>query len=228
MRVDLATDVPDVPVSWFQQNMRVQYKRWTADMGHIEGPTEYSETGRRGIETIYFGKRPNVIRVYNKVAERQYQYSRMLARAKRNDVPVAELRTFEQIYSHTPTGCVLTRVERQIAGGRIPAQIGTFGKLRTLADYDPFDSLIYGGTGQPEPNPENYDLHEYFAGMGFRFMIERDGIHRTRQFVNKHSTRNGSRTFKRYTDFLPSNRCFTSPKDLCARFRESVSRQLAA
>ena len=83
--------------------------------------------GRRGVETIYFGKRPNVIRVYNKVAERQYQYSRMLARAKRNNIPVTELQTFEQIYGHSPTGCVLTRVERQIAGGRIPEQIGTFG-----------------------------------------------------------------------------------------------------
>ena len=227
IRVDLAADVEDVPVSWFQQNIRVRYKRWTAGIGTVEGPIEYSEMGRRGVETFYFGKRPNVIRAYNKVAERQYQYSRMLARAKRNNT-VSELQTFEQMFGHPPSGRVLTRVERQLAGGRVPKQLGTFSKLRAVADFDPFENLICVGVGKPEPNPDDYEFTEYLTGMQIRFLVERDGIHRFLQLANKHSKRNGSRLVKQYADFLPADGCFISPKGLCERFRESVSKQLAA
>jgi hypothetical protein len=64
--------------------------------------------------------------------------------------------------------------------------------------------------------------------MQIRSLIERDGIHRFLQFANKHSKRNGRRLLKQYADFLPADGCFITPKGLCALFRESVLRQLAA
>jgi hypothetical protein len=123
---------------------------------------------------------------------------------------------------------VLTRVERQIAGGRMPERLGMFRKLRSAADFDPFENVVYVGVGKPEPNPDNYELSQYLTGMQIRTMVERDGIHRFLQFANKHSKRNGSRLLKDYADFLPSDGCFISPKGLSERFRDSVSKQLAA
>jgi hypothetical protein len=184
--------------------------------------------GRRGIETFYLGKRPNVIRIYNKVVERQHRFSVLMARAKRKSTPVSELLTFEQMFGHPSTGVTLTRVERQIAGGRVPEHLGTFHKLRDVASFDPFENLVYVGIGKPEPNPDDYDLISYCAGMYARERVQREGIHRFIQFVNQHSTRNGSRFVKQFADFLPPDGCFVSPKDLRERFRESVSKQLEA
>jgi hypothetical protein len=132
------------------------------------------------------------------------------------------------MFGHSPNGVTLTRVERQIAGGRIPEQLGTFHKLRNVSDFDPFENLIYVGVGKPEPNPDDYEFGEYLKGMHIRTLIERDGVHRFLQFANKHSPRNGKRWLKHYPDFLPADGCFISPKGLCERFRESVAKQLAA
>jgi hypothetical protein len=228
MRVDLAADVPDVPVSWFQQNIRARFKRWTAEIGAIEYRVDYSAMGRRGVETFYLGKRPNVIRIYNKVAERQHRYSLVIARQKRKHTPTSELPTFEQMFGHPASGVTLTRVERQIAGGRVPEQLATFHKLHNAAEFDPFENLVYIGVGKREPNPDDYELTEYLTGMQIRSLVEREGIHRFLQFANKHSKRNGSRLLRQYADFLPSDGCFISPKGLRERFRESVSKQLAA
>ncbi len=51
MRVDLAVDVKGIGVPWFAEHARV-----------------------REIQTLYFGKRPNLIRVYNKLEENRVQY----------------------------------------------------------------------------------------------------------------------------------------------------------
>jgi hypothetical protein len=227
MRLDVAVDVPDVPVSWFQKNIRAQFKRWVADIGRLGLDCEFSEMGRRGIETLYFGKRPNVFRIYNKVAERQYRYAQMAARVKRSGT-LAELPSFADKFGHASEGVTLTRVERQIAGGRFPQHLGTFHKLRVLPDFDPFERLMFAGVGKPEPNPDSYDLTHYLAGMQLRALIERDGIHRVRQFINRHSQRNGSRFLKNYGDFLPADDCLITPQGLRDRFRISVSNQLAA
>jgi hypothetical protein len=226
MRLDLAADVEGVPVSWFQRNIRARFKRFANAIGTIEGPIKYSEIGRQGVETFYLGKRPNLIRIYDKVGERWERYSRMLRREKRKHTAMSEVPTFQQMFGHACAGVVLTRVERQIAGGRIPERFATFDRLRSVADFDPFESLIYIGVGKPEPNADDYDLRQYLTGMQIRAMVERDGIHRFLSFANKHSKRNGMRLLKQYEDFLPSDGCFVSPKGLFDRFRESVTKQL--
>src|SRR5215469_9644621 len=97
--------------------------------------------GKGGIQTLYFGKRPNVIRIYDKVAEYKSQYAKLLRDKEDGAVP-----TFEEFCGLKETD-VITRVERQM-GGKIPEQFSTVEQLRTLDTYGPFDNLkiMVGGT----------------------------------------------------------------------------------
>ena len=250
MRVDMCADVPGVSVAWLQDRVRVQYKRWGARTQKIE-PVLMTDMGRRGIETVYFGKKPNCYRIYNKIAELQYQHQLMQRQAK------GELPSFEQCFGY-PVGFTLTRVERQTAGGRIPKRISTLGRLQQNAkEFDPFDKLEIISSGKPEPNPSDYDLSMWLAGMKLRELCRQLGMHRLRQFINQHSSGNASRYLLRtYRDFVPSDALAeesrldpvfdgfserepeqTAISDWCEGitreqiteiYRQSVSRQLAA
>jgi hypothetical protein len=72
MRVDFAVDVPDLPLQWFRETVRIEHKRFRAA---VTGEPFYSEMGKGVIQTLYFGKRPNVIRIYDKLAEIQRSVS---------------------------------------------------------------------------------------------------------------------------------------------------------
>ena len=71
MRVDFAVDVNGVPLSWFRESVRVSYKRWRAG---ITDHRFFGEMGNGNIQTLYFGKRPNLIRIYDKMAEYRSAY----------------------------------------------------------------------------------------------------------------------------------------------------------
>ena len=64
------------------------------------------------VETVYFGKRPNCYRIYDKIAEFRYQFARLKPDEGLEKPP------FEELYGYPETGVILTRVERQIGGGR--------------------------------------------------------------------------------------------------------------
>ena len=70
MRVDTMVDIPGVPVAWVLEHASVQHKRFQAQVGK----GEYMAVGRRKVETIYSGKKPNCFRVYDKTAERISAY----------------------------------------------------------------------------------------------------------------------------------------------------------
>lgn len=152
MRVDCATDVPDVGVLWFHQRARVRWKQFANEIGEMcmEPPSAnaslpYSQMGKREIQTLYFGKRPNCYRIYDKVAEWRAEYRRLrgrdsaaLARRMMSAGATAEeiewrfkneglnpdadesVRSFEGIYGVPESGYTLTRCERQIGGGQVP------------------------------------------------------------------------------------------------------------
>jgi len=222
MRIDLAADVRDVPVIWFAQHLRAKWKRAVCEIGLIE----YSQMGPRELQTFYLGKRPNCFRVYDKIAELRKQYTLLC----RGVSPETKLPTFEQTYGYPTSGCVLTRVERQIGGSRIPPQIGTFGKLRSLPSFDPFDRLEIspGPVADHEPNIEGYGLKDYLAGLGLRNRANELGMHRLRAWVNKHSPGNASRFFKKYVEFLPSGDGGIDTGELFRLYVNSVGRQLAS
>jgi hypothetical protein len=219
MRIDLAADVPGVPVRWFARNARAKWKQWIARLGEIE----YAEMGRRKIETLYFGKRPNCFRIYDKLSELRHQYDQMQRKAS----DAAEIPTFEEKFKYPETGFVLTRVERQIGGGRIPQQIGKLGKLRNLSEFNPYSRLELLPGNCPEPNMDDYGVTEYLAGIGLRAKADELGVHELRSLINEHSRGNASRILRRYEAFLPRESGIDAGQ-LFQRYRESVGRQLAA
>jgi len=132
MRIDLATDVEEIPVRWFQPRVKATHKQCIANFGSAQ----LVEMGKGGIQTLYFGKRPNLFRIYDKHAEYKHQYAQILRKLGKD----SEAPKFEDLFHVPENGTVITRVERQI-GGRIPPELATVGDLVNLPNYRPFEPL---------------------------------------------------------------------------------------
>jgi hypothetical protein len=220
MRVDLAADVTGVPVWFFQDALRVAYKQVTND---IERADQFTRMGRGEVQTIYLGRRPNLFRVYNKIAELKLQYAALKRKAGNRPMP-----SFEDLYGYASEGFLLTRVERQIGGSRVPEQISTIELLeRNALDFDPFERLEFLAGGKPEPNPDDYDLTKYLAGVGLRTTVLAVGMQRTRRLINKKSRGNAARFCRKFHEFLPVVPDDFVVPSLRNLYRESVARQLA-
>lgn len=151
MRVDCAADVPGVGVLWFHRHARVRWKQFGNEIGELTlepagaNSSLYSQMGKREIQTLYWGKRPNCYRTYNKVAEWRAEYRRfcqrgipaLIKRMKKAGASAKQISwrlrseginpdadvcdpPFEEIYGVPERGYTLTRCERQIAGGDVP------------------------------------------------------------------------------------------------------------
>ncbi len=220
MRVDLAADVEDVPVWFFQDTLRASYKQVTND---IERADQLTRMGRGEVQTIYLGRRPNLFRVYNKIAELTLQYSAL----ERKVGATGAIPSFEELYGYSREGFVLTRVERQIGGSRVPEQISTIERLRRNAiEFDPFERLEFLAGGKPEPNPEEYDLSRYLQGIGLRTTVETLGMQRTRRLINRKSPGNAARVCRNFRDFLPAVPDYFAVPALRDLYQKSVATQL--
>jgi hypothetical protein len=219
MRLDLAVDIKDISVRWFAENTRVARKQWIARLGILE----MAEMGKRELQTLYYGKRPNLIRIYNKVEESRVQFRQVLREIGTSAVPP----TFEEYFGFPETGKIVTRVERQIGGGRIPSVVGTVGQLIDSAEFNPFESIQFMGGGCPEPNAANYTFMDYCTGMYLRHLSHTEGMQSMLAFVTRNSKRNRGWAMKKFKDFLPvSNENMLSEERLFQLFRESTNAQL--
>ena len=72
-RIDLCADVHDVGLSWFREHAYVQYKQFICAHAKVV-EAEQTEMGKKIYQTLYFGKRPSCVRIYDKVAERVAYY----------------------------------------------------------------------------------------------------------------------------------------------------------
>src|SRR5205807_9995494 len=116
-RVDLATDVPEIPVEWFRTHMRVRHKRSLREIG-----PRTNEALANGGTTLYYGGGSDILRVYDKIAQLQHQSGRIGRRRG-----PSQFASFEG--GRLPTkGSVLTRIERQMRG-RIPNELATLADL---------------------------------------------------------------------------------------------------
>jgi hypothetical protein len=219
MRLDLAVDVEGISVGWFAENTRVARKRWLARLGVLET----AEMGNRELQTLYFGKRPNLIRIYNKVEESRVQFRRIL-----REIGDSAVRpTFEEYFGFPETGKTVTRVERQMGGGRIPSVLGTVGQLIDCAEFNPFASIQFIGGGCPEPNAANYSFMDYCTGMHLRHLVQTEGMQSMLAFVTRRSKRNRGWAMKKFKDFLPvSSTSMLTEERLFQLFRESTQAQL--
>jgi Replication initiation factor len=97
-RIDLATDVRDVPLSWFRDHTYVEYKQFLCShMKIVEA--EGSEMGKKVYQTLYFGKRPSCVRIYDKTAERIAHFELW----KKREIRVAK-RAWAEAVSHQDEG----------------------------------------------------------------------------------------------------------------------------
>ena len=196
-------------------------------MSHQIGPLKYEIIGKAGMETISAGRRPNVVRLYDKVAESKMQFRRMVKRCSKDADPL----DFEKEFGFSLES-ILTRVERQFGGGRIPEEVSTFGKLCCAAPtFNPFDVLeITGETGGNLPAAHECDsVTEYLAGKELNRMVSEVGLQSARRWLNKESPGNAARLLKRFHRFLPgSNADSMTVKRIFDTYRTSVTRQLAS
>ena len=214
MRIDLAADIRGVAVSWFDHHTRIRWKRLASDHNRI---VRY---GKSDLETLTYGARPNCFRIYNKIAEWQTQYRKLSRKAE------AGYPCFEDVFGYPENGVVLTRVERQIAGGRVPQHIGTFGRLTALPEFNPFDPLELLCAAGPEPGADEVGFEHYAIGKFIQSLIRQYGLHRARSWLNKHANRNGQRLLKRYRRFIPAEGDGVTQEKLLQVYRASVTRQL--
>ena len=126
---------------------------------------------------------------------------------------------------------ILTRVERQCGGDRIPPELATFGHLMRAPDFNPFDrrlEIIRSGR-KSLPKPEECEGLEYFTGMGMHTEAKRIGMQEFRKLLNKQTTGNAARTMQRYERFFPDG--FATPitvQEIYEAYRASALKQLAA
>jgi hypothetical protein len=169
MRVDCAADMPGVGVLWFHQHARVRWKQFANEIGVLTlepanaSSSLYSQMGKREVQTLNFGKRPNCYRIYDKPAEwraeyrriRQHGTSALIKRMKKAGASAEQISwrlrieginpdadicdpSFEEIYGVPEHGYTLTRCERQIGGGQVPT-IPTIGK--PAREWERLDSV---------------------------------------------------------------------------------------
>lgn len=261
-RVDLAADVSDVSLSWFREHAYVQYKQFICAHAKVE-EFEFSELGKKTYQTLYFGKRPSCIRIYDKIAERISHYKlwkrREMRSAKKEGVDPPEFPTVQewlsyelpQTKAHFQTDLipgtspaeqlrfpVITRVENQL-GGRVPETISTLRQVRNnVLAFNPFArmKIISGQLIPPGPfDRDPDDRYRFTVPQWCFFMYVREhwgseGAAQMRSILNR--DRNGKKYLRQMREFLPVSA--ENPDEgiaeleLYERYRDSVSRQLAA
>ena len=228
MRTDLAADIEGVSVPWFKDHAYVNRKQFSSRIDKsFERELQFVGMGSAVAQTLYAGKRPSLIRFYNKLAEWRMQLRKIEIRNKRfNDRMEGLEMSEEQEYFGrllAPTfaeycrargyqlheDSVLTRIERQIGGNRIPLELATLGDLRNAHDFHPFSGVQIDFTG-PVQNidspPVGIPLRDWLASIGFETVKERLGMQLARSLVLKHGNGNGKRILASLAESAPTKR----------------------
>ena len=217
MRADLAADIPGVPVPWFQHHAVVNRKQFASQIKKSdERELQFVGMGTAVAQTIYAGKRPDFLRIYDKNAELKRQLRRLETECDRFNrrMEGMELSDEQRYYGRriAPTieefcrahgyqyreGDVLTRVERQIGGNRVPPELATMNDLRFAHELEnPFKGLKIVGT-EPILNtnsvPEGVPMRDFLAALGLTFLTQQLGsVQQAHSFVRKNSNGNGKR-----------------------------------
>ena len=125
---------------------------------------------------------------------------------------------------------MLTRFERQFGGNRLPPQIANFRSLRSLPDFNPFDSLEIITSGESAlPSIAECSGLDYYTGIGLYSESNRLGMHEFRKMLNKQTKENAARTIQRYGRFFPDGSEPTiSIEQIIEAYRQSTIDQLAS
>jgi len=245
MRIDLAADVEGVSVSWLKDHAYVNRKQFSSRIDKsLEKELQFVAMGSAIAQTIYAGKRPCLIRMYDKLAEWKRQLRKMEIQYKRhNDSMVGLDMSEEQKYYGrliAPTFAeycaargyqlhdqsVFTRVERQIGGNRIPPELATLGHLRFVHEFRPFNGIRIAGT-EPIQDfsspPAEVPVRDWLASIGYETLKERLGSEQlARSVVLKHGNGNGKRILNSLAETSLAKRQPLTMEEIQESFRRSA------
>jgi hypothetical protein len=221
MRIDLCADMVGIPIEWFFNRLRVKFKR----VAHEIGTLKAQRIGKAGIQTLASGKRPNIFRAYDKIAEYQKQI-RDLQRKNRRD---AHAITLESRFGVSEKS-VITRLEQQLGGNRIPVEVDCFGKLSRLPDFNPFRRIeIVNGSGASVPTVQECGFANWVMGTRLRELRDEMGAQQFARWLSANTDGNSARWRKQYESFLePDSDIRVTVQTVVDTYRESVKKQLAA
>lgn len=221
MRIDLCADIVGTPLEWFFNRLRVKFKR----IGHEIGTLKAQRIGKAGIQTLTCGKRPNMFRAYDKVAEYKHQL-RYLQRKRSRE---ADELTLESEFGVSENS-VITRLEQQYGGGRVPMEIDGLSRLSRLPKFNPFRRIeIVNGTSSKHPSIADVGLAHWITGTRLNELKDEMGYQQFNRWLSVHSCGNAARWKREYADFLaPDCNNRLTIQDVYETYRDSVSRQLAA
>ena len=248
MRTDLAADIEGTPVPWFKDHAYVNRKQFSSRIEKsFESELQFVAMGSGVAQTIYAGKRPNLFRIYDKLSEWRRQFRKIEWDYTRFNESMKDMKlsdearycgqrvapTFKEYckrFGHDfHPGQILTRVERQIGGTRLPPEFSTVGHLRYAHDHNPFTALnvIPGGPGpilaQP---PENASIRNWLAALGFERLKEHLGsAQNARQFVLRHGKNNGQRILESLAEAAPQMCSGTTIEQIRESYRTSTLAQ---
>lgn len=217
MRLDLAADLRDVTVDQLVQVVRVRYKRSTAERGE----RDYEIIAGRRTEYMRYGKRPNCIRIYDKPAECKARFLEIQKRVCRD----GERLDFESLFGFPPEA-VISRVERQIAGGTLPVQLSTFAKLQHAAEFNPFTAIEMIPADFPIPDPRSVGTAMMLKLCGAQYLIDKFGFQQARALLNADG--NAARSLAPYQAYLQhSKQRRVTQESIYEQYRHSVRKQIA-
>lgn len=126
---------------------------------------------------------------------------------------------------------VLTRVERQMGAGRVPAEIATVGRLfKNALEFNPFSHLEFT-SADPDPVFDSKDFSpiEMLAGFHMRQLLASGDMTYQQLYAFLNLKRNAKRYIRKFEAFLTTERTgAVTSAELYERYRDTVSRQLAA
>jgi hypothetical protein len=245
MRVDFAADVEGVPDPWFKDHAFVNRKQFSSRIEKSnESELQFVGMGNAVAQTLYAGKRPNLIRIYNKLAEWLTQLKKRERNCKRFNAGMAGMEmSLDQMHYGAripPTfmefcmaegyeyreGNILTRIERQIGGSRFPKELTTFNDLRFAHELNPFSDLRLVSSEpirQLESPPDGVSMRNWLAALGLELLREQAGsVQIADSIVRKHGKGNGGRVLESLADCLPKRREPLTMEEVQESFRGST------
>jgi len=225
MRIDLFADVFDYPVWWFRRNTWVKSKRTVSEFGpHATSSAQVCESAfENRIETLYFGRRPTLFRIYDKGSTLRIKYAKEAKQAP----ACVELPSFAERFGHSEDR-IRTRVEHQLSGSNVPHQLSTLGLLfENAAEYDPFATLMMSPIPEPCLIPTEGDAAAYLQCVGLACLIKERGRAATTMMLNRKSGRNAARYMRRLDEFVQANSTADIP-NLLAAYRHGITAQIGA
>lgn len=219
VRIDLAADVFGYSMAFFRDTVSVARKRSGKEYGTLQ--YEHAFTGT--VETLEYGRRPNLIRIYDKRAQLEAAVRRIRGRMARE----SELHTQLSAASSSDEA-PWTRVERQYGGRGIPKQLATLRAIRDAArEVNPFESITFHRPAAPS-DLSHLSGPKYARCLGLKTMIERDGMPGAIREFNRRSPGKGRRQIEMIINDAKANsaEAFVYP-DLQALYLASLERQLA-